>query len=500
MSLKYSQNENDRGKTDSKNTFPESGIPNARKLRKDGIVYKTVRNTIYKILQQANVIDDVEQAKDYLNTTQLGNWTTEENVRKTLSEMAAKRIISDFDVELMRGIAAAAGGVDYRDAIFKEVAVLNRRGLDDKEIGTQVGLTRPAAMRIRVDLGLPPNKKFYRKLRDYGNKTKAEIRRRKYVFNDSHMRGDPEDALVLALTGHNVYDLEQIYDRQKIPRKNIQAVENREAAYKRFRGHKTGAKMELADISDFLLKTTKVYREIDLDFEGHAQEKYLEALGIIFERDLLENNGIISITYSISREHEDAKRFIRHAGIHELVGEIAQLKGKRKNKEANDLMKRFAERPYKVLREYVDELFAEEALNARLIATRRDSPRKISNAYAVKDVERLSYVGRHAAMHTVNFQFEKTKGSDEDALRVILKGIEKVKRAPIEEVKLPDEIMKQKVDGSPRALNDEEKQQIRQDVKMTPREQWPQLAKKYNVSLQQISAFRAHYTMRSRSH
>ena len=493
MSEKYSNNE----EIHPNETVSKSENSRKRQHEKRGVVYNVAKEKINKLLQQENIVDDPEALKGYLDKSSLAHWSTVGKVRRSLSEMESEGIINDYDRELIRNISQAVNETSYKEAFNSAFIRLIKKGLDDAGIAEELGCSRTAITKRRVELGYPSNKKIFRELRSYGNPTKAEIRRIDMEFCKSHQKKDPKDIKVVGLLGHETYDLDQIFDQMGIRRKNILNVEIDERALYRYRSHKTGTKTHKGDIEEFLKKVEDRFDIGLLDFEGYTQEKYLACLRLIFERKLLSDNAVLSLTYSASREQKFSQRLIQHAGTHEFINQLSELKKSGREKEALSLISRFVKRPYSVLKEHIDELFAEEALNARI-----ESSRTIRGTYVVKDVERLMYVGRKTPMRSVIFYFERTKKRSEEALKEMIEGIEKVKNTPIVEVRLPENLRKEKIEGGPRQLSKIEREEIRERVKTIPKNELGraarELAKEYNVSVGQIRAFYSWNIMKSR--
>jgi len=116
---------------------------------------------------------------------------------------------------------------------------------------------------------------------------------------------------VLCLSGYEAIEVKEVYDKLGISRSSIISCEINEENFFLLRIQGLGMRYYHGDIVDYLGKTNRKFDIINLDFCGTFNSRVLDAIGHIFRRNLLRENGILAYTVLARRENKEVKRILR---------------------------------------------------------------------------------------------------------------------------------------------------------------------------------------------
>jgi len=150
---------------------------------------------------------------------------------------------------------------------------------------------------------------------------------RRFIKLTTLKRYTPKQVKVLCLPGSEALEIYQVYDKLRIPRRNIYAVEKDRAAYTKLKSKNLGINLYFGDLYDVVHDTligTERFHIISLDFCGYFKLYHLMLLGLIFHNQLLLDKSTLALNFLAMRERIIEQNLYRRA-IDFYIGQLALL-------------------------------------------------------------------------------------------------------------------------------------------------------------------------------
>ncbi len=405
---------------------------------------------------------------------------------------------------------------DFKGILLSHVYpyLYNKKDLKDREAAKALGVQRARIVQARIKLSYVPVRKKKGGRRSYDTSAKGIIRNRWDDFIVENLDRPMHEVKVVCLPSLEA-NLELTgYDRIGIIRSNITGVEKLRRIYKVWKYMGLGIKQVRGDVEDLLRKTQQRFDAVSLDFEGYFRPKYLRCITTVFERDALEDKGVLLLTYLAGREKTPSKTLMREESLGKIMEDILF---ENERIDSKDLVERYEEvRKGEVIpREAIDYTLAEEGYMAKFrqklmelgysltqngmmqaLELHEDSLLDaIVDGYLLQNARRIWYKSGKSPMRVVFMYFEKgikRYGNFLVARKELQGHIRKVMPSEIETLMVDGEF--RKVLGSPTQWAPGEKQRAKELIKQgVPYET---IALALNKSDGQIRAIKSWMTMR----
>jgi len=160
-------------------------------------------------------------------------------------------------------------------------------------------------------------KKRRNTLKSFDTPIKRRVRKlyRRFLRSTILRHKNPRDVKVLCLPGYEAIEIFDVYDRLGIPRKNIWGVEYDDNVYSLLEQRRLGINLHLGLVQHFLYtkarEQDRKFDVINLDFCGHMKSSVISSLYFAFGARLLNDRGVLAVTFCASRENEEVKILLK---------------------------------------------------------------------------------------------------------------------------------------------------------------------------------------------